>query len=146
MSEEELEDLVISRLQRKPRRADGNLRKWFRTLLWLNLNVSALVLLAVLAFAYYYISKSPVMQQSQWAAGPGGPLRQLLGILVRGVLEAVAWVGWFLPRRPGARLWAGVLGIFSLWWSFCVSVFVAHVWSLMTSCDAVTEPNRNGEV
>ena len=126
MNEEELEALVMSRMQRTPRRAHGNLRRWIRILLWLNLNVSVLLLLAVLARWYYDALKTP-KQRFDWLLW--GPSRALVGVPVLGVPEAVAWIIWYLPRRPGARLWAGGIGAF-VFWMGCGRLFAALAWGL----------------
>ena len=124
MNDEQLETLITSRVQRRPRRADGNLKRWIHTLLWLNLNVSALLLLAVLARWYYDALKT--LRHSVWRA----PSRTLLAVPALGVPEAVAWIIWYLPRRPGARLWAGVIGVFVFWFLGCVMLFAALAWGL----------------
>jgi hypothetical protein len=120
---------MMSHVQRKPHRAHGNLGRWIRRLLWLNLNVSVLLLFVMLVRAFYHTLSNFPGQRVWWFA-PGGPVGRLFGIPWLLMVEAVPWIWFFLPRRPGARFWAGMLGMCFLFFLFCIPLFAAMVWDM----------------
>jgi hypothetical protein len=83
-------------------------RKRWKSLAWHNLNVAALlVLIAGALDLWQYLENLPTHLKESWY--PEKP-----GITALAVIEATLWAACLLPRRGGARLLGGIMGVILL--------------------------------